>query len=81
MISLEEGSDGARICSSLPHAEVCICVGAAAFVLLFLVSPSPRVVKLFKPRLESWYGCPDVLPEELKTWERPIFLKPLRISG
>jgi hypothetical protein len=80
VISLEVGSGSVRICSSLPHAETCVFVGPAS-LLLFFVLRSARLVKVCKPRLESGYDCPEGLPEELKSWERPIFLKPLRISG
>lgn len=70
-----------RTFSSLPQAEVCKCDGPAAFILPFFIFPSSRFVRVCKPRLESGYDCPEGLAAELNSWERPILLKPFRMSG
>lgn len=79
VISLDVGGESFKICSSLPHAETCVCDGPAALIFAFL-SVWLLFVMFWKPLLLRGYEC-VCLPEELNKAERPILLKSLRTSG
>ena len=83
VISLAAGSGSSwTMRSSLPHAETCVCVAPTVLNPALLESLKFLLVLLRKRRLEdSGYECVVVGRLELNTWERPILLKALRISG